>query len=815
MNYTSEAQERYVALREETAQLLDKAQELLNRSSEEIAECQPGQLDGLAEKLRNDRFNLVLTGGFQTGKSTMFCYLCGGRELSPVGAGGGGIRTSGVRVAAIPVQSGKQEYAIVKWRTADELLASLGSWLVPHYVEARLKRQAQDPLRNYITSDDIDLQNENARKKLAALAIEKLNAFASKAPGTEIEQARMALLIAWFAPYFLKHISQQESQTCYNSLKDVVSLASYPSGWEQRWKQTRENGWHGGFTKEDVAFIFIHSIEYHIDSPYLRQLGCCLIDSPGLSASKWDSDIAAQCMKESDIVLYLFNGSKEISIDDCVNVNTCAEAGAESKLLFGANLRMAPFQWKKCQEASIPKLETEGYKVPAFFNFHAGLALRTSELCALDNGALHSSSEAAIDRALEEIGAPTTEENRKQLLTNILEDYLSTFTKENQLSRGKTLRDYTEEAFGEKSIKYPELEELSGIPTFVKAARREVLTRKKESLLRRNGSARVKMALEAALDSMKKEQEALHNQQNCSEEYLTDLHRKTEDFEKEIERARDEVDKQFRKTDEDLKARYSEKLINALDERRNEIISLTAQKFVGPWDAIGDFKNPWAPASNEVMLEYNQALTDILRGILHQLCKVIAHDIYQTTAYDLALNKYNEICVEYHMPTIKSLVPHMYQQTYMENAPIPGWGGDIMEIIRQGNLVAMVLKFIPGTTTVWERAEKAVNACWGTIINGMHRVMCENIFYRCWEQDTSRRGPLQQMWDVRDAFVNHLYEMLNGKKESLKRAHRTAIESKEQTDARSKRISALYSEAESLLQHTRTLDNRIENELNN
>jgi hypothetical protein len=53
----------------------------------------------------------------------------------------------------------------------------------------------------------------------------------------------------------------------------VVSLASYPSGWEQRWKQTRENGWHGGFTKEDVAFIFIHSIEYHIDSPYLRQLG--------------------------------------------------------------------------------------------------------------------------------------------------------------------------------------------------------------------------------------------------------------------------------------------------------------------------------------------------------------------------------------------------------------------------------------------------------------------------------------------------------------------------------------------------------------
>jgi hypothetical protein len=216
MNYTSEAQDRYVALREETAQLLDKAQELLRRSSEEIAKCQPGQLDGLAEKLRNDRFNLVLTGGFQTGKSTMFCYLCGGRELSPVGAGGGGIRTSGVRVAAIPVQSGKQEYAIVKWRTADELLASLGSWLVPHYVEARHKREAQDPLRNYITSDDIELQNEGDCKRLANLAIEKLNGFASKAPGTEIEQARMALLIAWFAPYFLEHISQQESQTCYN-----------------------------------------------------------------------------------------------------------------------------------------------------------------------------------------------------------------------------------------------------------------------------------------------------------------------------------------------------------------------------------------------------------------------------------------------------------------------------------------------------------------------------------------------------------------------------------------------------------------------
>jgi hypothetical protein len=305
----------------------------------------------------------------------------------------------------------------------------------------------------------------------------------------------MALLIAWFYPYYRELIHRPERQTRYDSLGAVVRMASYPKGWEQRWKTLRENGWKEGFTHEDVAFVFIHSIEYYIDSLYLRQLGCCLVDSPGLSASKWDSDIAAQCMNESDAVLYIFKGDKAISMDDCANVNICAESGADGKLLFGANLRMPGFRWKDCREESIPLLERDGYKVPSFYDFHAGIALRAAELLALDNGRLHSSAQEALDRELEAAGMCANDENRRALLTQLLDEYLNEFTKPNQLMKGNCLRDFTEQAFGEEYINYNKLEELSGIPAFIRAARREVLARKKESLLRRNGSQRIIAAL--------------------------------------------------------------------------------------------------------------------------------------------------------------------------------------------------------------------------------------------------------------------------------------------------------------------------------
>ncbi|MBQ2380278.1 MAG: hypothetical protein II295_07815 [Akkermansia sp.] len=815
MNYSSEEQQRYAALCEDTAKQLDAAQELLRSCSTEIAECDPQQLNGLADKLRNDRFNLVLTGGFQTGKSTMFCYLCGGRELSPVGAGGGGIRTSGARVAAIPVQEGEKEFAVIKWRTPDELLASLGSWLVPYYVEARKKQGVQDIYRDYVTSQDINLDDAAARNRLAALSLEKLNDIASSLGGEVIELVRMALLIAWFYPYYRELIHRPDRQTRYDSLEHVVRMASYPKGWEQRWKRMRENGWKEGFTHEDVPFVFIHSIEYHIDSFYLRQLGCCLVDSPGLSASKWDSDIAAQCMNESDAVLYIFKGDKAISMDDCANVNICAESGADGKLLFGANLRMPRFRWTDCRDVSILLLERDNYKVSSFYDFHAGIALRAAELCALADGKLHSSAQEALDRELAAAGMCANDENRRTLLTQLLDDYLNEFTKPNQIMKGKCLSDYTEKAFGEEYINYQELEELSGIPAFIRAARREVLARKKESLLRRNGSRRIIDALSAAQTAMKEELGVLSNRLAGQDIDIESKQKENKRYAMQCQTILQKLDTQFRNSDNYLTDLYADRLNKALLTKKAEIIELTANSFVGPWNQIAQGRNPAAPVAAQILMNYNARLEVILKNVLCDLCRFIAVDIVQRPAYQLALSEYNNICGLYNLDPKATLIPHQAHDNFVTTAHIPGWGGNIMDHIRQGNWLALFMKPIPGVMTERDRATAAVNACWNDIGNGMQEVLRENILYRRWEQSQNRRGPLQQMWDVRDAFKAHLDMMLQNKKEALERARVAASECKQQMETKCMRLKELSKQAETMLSAARKLDELIQNELEN
>lgn len=808
MDFSSSAMRQYDELREKIAAQMEAADTLLRRCASALPEFEPPQLTPLGEKLRQDRFNLVLTGGFQNGKSTLFSYLCGGRELSPIGPGNGGTPTSAARIVALPVQEGGAEYAIVRWRTPDELLASLGEWVVPHYMQARHENGRINSSWRYVTTEDIDLDCDEARHRLADIARKAL-----ENPGQNamiIDQARMALLIAWFYPDFREAISQPERAQRYDSLETVIRLSSYPRSWQQRWKEAHDSNWQSGFTRGDVSFVFIHSVEYHIDSARLRQLGCCLIDSPGLSASKWDSDIAAQCMRESDAILYLFSGDKSISVDDCNNVSRCTEAGSDDKIFFGANLRMSAAQWQENKRESLQVLDQQGYQNPPFYDFHAGLALRTSELCALDSGCLSLASAAAIDRELEAADCLCNDDNRRMFLEGTLGKFLSSFTQPNLFTPGKTLADFKRTVCDEVFTDYNALEELSGIPAFVKSVRRQILARKKKSLLRRKGSGLLVSVLDETSKLISKELETLQKQRNGGADNLEELEKEYQKFEAEMKKVKEGIHRQIKQSAEDLSKLYCKKLQQALEDRKTDIIGLTTTNFVGPYDNLGSLKEPWAPANAEIIVTFNNLLIEQLRGALHQLCRVIANEFCQTEAYKMAARRYESLCEAYDDKQLpRKLVEHVGADNNAARCNIKGWGGDIMENIRQGNVSALLWSLLPGMNSNWERAENAVNQVWDTILEGMKEVLDQGVLYRKDEP----KGPLQQMWDTYSTVASMLDDQVKTRQLELHRAREAARATAAQLDSRIHSLNELQAELEKMQEASRQLDILVNDEL--
>lgn len=795
VDYSSPELLTYDNFRQNIAVLLDDIDALLRDCTQTMPGYEYKSLEGLSKKLRQNRFNFVLTGGFQSGKSTLFSYLCDGRELSPIGGGGGGIRTSGSRVIAVPIDEGQKEYAVVKWRNQDELLASLGRWLVPFYMEDRKARGKENMSRACVTSDDIDLDNREHRNRLAELAIGQLK---ERPESSEVlEQIRIALLVSWFYEWFKDKISSPTRETRYDLLEKVVQLSSYPDGWEMRWKRLNENGWKDGFHKEDVEFVFIHSIKYYIDSPRLRQLGSCLIDSPGLSASQWDTDIAEECMREADAVLYLLKGERAVSLDDCKNIRTCTEAGADDYILFGANLRLSKADWKAPKQESESVLQREGYSVPPIYDVHAGIGLRAMELCALESGGLSRASQNAVDKELRQEGVETNDDNRLKFLKLQLDKYLSDLTRE-PLAKGKSLDDYTEESFGEKNVNYRHLDELSGIPDFVRAASRRILARKKKSLLHQNGSLKALNELRSISKDIERELENLQKTSDSSDNKKTQIDNESQHLGNDIE----ELSRLAQSFDDDFRKRYNDLLLDGLKRRKDDIIALTADVFVGPWNNIGGWKAPWAAASGKVIANYESRLQDILTEQIRYVCTVMGLSLFRDEKLDDFDKKHKEVCkkygIDYH--SVKSRF-HMLEPDKPE---VKGWGRPIMEHIRIGNTLAMITSLVGATD--YERAKDAVEKNWYVIEQGMEEILRGNVFYR----KNEPRGPVQIVRDAYDDIVPHLKQKQRILDSELIRLKNAAEEETNSRNRRIKRVMELAERARLLTARAEQLNREVE-----
>lgn len=489
--YTQQS-EQYRSFLREIIELINRAETPVEQAAKILGRPREDLLADTREKLRKGLFSIVLIGAFQSGKSTLFNYLCDGRELSPVGPGGGGIRTSGCRVSAHPQVEGGREFAEVTWRTKGELLRSLGSALRVHYdIKDRESANA-----SYLTERLVNLDDREQRDELAEHAWNELNDTGEDfSYSSKTELMRFALLVCAFYPDFAERINKRTEEW---KVDDAVIISSYPQDWESRWERVKsQEQVKTEFRPQDVAFAFCGGLDFYLDSANLRILGCSISDCPGLFISEWDTEIAKTCIRGADAVLYMFEGAKALTQSDLEALQACVTLGGKHKLIFGANLKIASRQWKRVEtEAVAPVLRANGFENPEIHAFHAGLALRAYEAILHQYGSLSEPSRRAIFIELDGLKRERTDKNITWYLhKKQLKHFIERLTDDEQ-----ELEDFCNKEGA--IIPNGALDELSAVPKFVRSASDFVTRYKFESVLLSQGCRQVARALKETANNL-------------------------------------------------------------------------------------------------------------------------------------------------------------------------------------------------------------------------------------------------------------------------------------------------------------------------
>ena len=305
---------KYSEKRNELIKIMDDVLKIKELPKERIEEFKY-----IRKKCLENQFNIVLIGEFQGGKSTTFNAFCGGREISPRGAM---IKTSACPITATNISDpGKEEFALVQWKTDAELLMNI-----------------QDVLNKHISAEDTDYDPQSGEifepYKYLSLSNPKHLELIKDAVEKEKEKAKLnydidAIDICRIADIILKFYNNPKVVEFKNknlvdteygkctvcSIEEVSRIAVFPENWEMEASE-EEAAEEAAFKPEEVMFAFIGGIECYIHSRNLERLGCSITDCPGLFTSAWDTQVAFNTMPRADAVIYLLGGTKQMTDGD-------------------------------------------------------------------------------------------------------------------------------------------------------------------------------------------------------------------------------------------------------------------------------------------------------------------------------------------------------------------------------------------------------------------------------------------------------------------------------------------------------------------
>lgn len=272
------------------------------------------------------RWNLTVAmcARYQDGKSTTFNCFAGGRMLSVQGMG---IRTSSCRV--VLSHTWGREYAQIVWLTAEEQL-----WLVSRWLEIPLLPESWERDGEEIVQQAYALLREQ-EKDPEGFGAERGEALKNAVLllGTRDMQPVRALMektrLEFSESKSILAAAPNEGEL-WSACREV--LLSGPESLEELRRAVEST-----FSWTQTAYLLVDEIRMHIHSPVLRQLGVSVMDLPGLNVNSRDTELALDSLCQADVILYLFNGKKQMTDYDRRTLKLLKTAGLDHRVLFAVN----------------------------------------------------------------------------------------------------------------------------------------------------------------------------------------------------------------------------------------------------------------------------------------------------------------------------------------------------------------------------------------------------------------------------------------------------------------------------------------------
>jgi hypothetical protein len=324
-----------------------------------VPEPHARELAGIHRKCLEDQFEVALVGAFQGGKSTTFNALCDGREISPRGLNGGGVKTSAGIVTAQHLADPNKfeegldgevlsEWAEVTWRDEREILLGMAELVIPHLAEdkefaliqtGRLEsRRIGFASTSEHLSTILSLENNDDRAALVRAIDLEWRSWANNKgayPGDNFD----LLCISSLHLHFWANKPDFEEQRARRifSIAEIQQCVVFPIDWLQRWTVGRAAC--EGFSVTEATFAFVSRVLLRLRSKNLARLGCRVTDCPGLFVSAWDTRLAMEVMHRADAIWFLIGGDKAVDGEVKAILNYIRDHGWQHKLRLTVNLK--------------------------------------------------------------------------------------------------------------------------------------------------------------------------------------------------------------------------------------------------------------------------------------------------------------------------------------------------------------------------------------------------------------------------------------------------------------------------------------------
>lgn len=533
--------DQYTVFRDRLTKLLQEASELPGLSAQNAT-----HIEASRRKLSEDEFEIALVGEFQGGKSTTFNSFCDGREISPRGKAGGGLKTSGCIIRAKNISdTAIEEHAIVRWRTPQELLMGFDDML-----RNKIQSEQSEPSEYMINLmgrfDPSTKKGQKAIKEVAEKEIKIWNddkiLYDADDRGL-IDLIRFGLLVAeYYTHPFIEQLRAKSRFTIDEARRFVV----FPEDWQTRWES-----WDAKqFDPEEVVFAFVAKVDCHLHSPNLERLGCAITDCPGLFASNWDTKVAIDALIGADAVLYLISGDRQLGQSDLKAVRhlPCRKG----MIFVGGNCKT--HSWKTAEKI-LPEnrklLEQQGLDIPEenILLYHACLALFAKHM---ENG-VHKMDGTTQVVLKADLGL-TTEDDEEAI--------------ENKLK--KKIERFHENLDGHDNGEVTASYEKSRLPQLLGAAEKFIINRKAGSILIGNGQ-RVRNALAEAEKTLKLiEDNAQKRYEDCQKEF--------QDAERILKKFEQAITPQLKTLGESAPEDLAESLWRKLDDNKDVFLTNVSKR---------------------------------------------------------------------------------------------------------------------------------------------------------------------------------------------------------------------------------------------